>query len=79
MCCMNLYKNRYMLIDNRYTLLTKDNFVGKGGACEYRKQEDMMRQTELLIKKFGNVIRPKRATVAREIINEGERSLNAPF
>lgn len=79
MSCLNVFKNRYMLIDNRFAFYTKDNFKAKGGCCDYRTLEDMKETTLALREDFGDVIKIKKATNGKMAINEGERSLKFPF
>jgi len=55
-CGLNAHKNRYIFADERYTLLTVGNFNAMGGATDYRKQSDMVMQTEKLMGMFGEAI-----------------------
>lgn len=77
--CLNIYKHRYSLIDNRYMFRTLGNFNAIGGCNDYRTRESMIKNTLYLRKKFGEVIKFKEATAIKKNVNFGERSLIFPY
>ena len=79
MCCLNVYKNRYMFIDHRYAFITQGNFSAEGGCNLDRTKEDMMTTTLKLRKTFGDVIKIKKPTAGKGKLREGERSVSFPF
>lgn len=76
---LNAYKNRYCLIDTRYSFTTKDNFKSKGGASTYRTAESMKNDTLLLRETFGECFVLKKDSARRSGVNKGERQLKIPF
>jgi signal peptidase I len=76
---LNAYKNRYGFFDCRFTFITKDNFVGDGGCCEYRTEKMMLDNTIRLRKMFGDAVVVKRATHVKKNIHQGERSILIPY
>lgn len=76
---LNAHKNRYGFFDERFTFVTKDNFVGDGGVCEYRTNEMMLENTIKLRKLFGEAVKIKKATGIKSKIHLGERSVQVPF
>lgn len=78
MSCLNVFKHRYMLIDDRYGFISK-NFVNNGGLQEVRNIDNIQNDTLILRQFFGEVINLKKANTHKSKINEGERSLNFPF
>jgi hypothetical protein len=80
MSCLNIYKNRYGLIDARYLFVTKQNFALSGGCMDYRTTQAMVNNTKKLIAAFGSdIVRFKRKTYSKKNIHLGERSLLFPF
>lgn len=77
--CLNVYKNRFGFIDNRYSFVTDGNFTAKGGCNDYRTRNSMIDNTYYLRKKFGNVINLKGGTALKKKVNYGERSLKFPY
>ena len=77
--CLNAYKNRYFLMDMRYAFFTKDNFMARGGCNDYRTEDDMKKNTILLRKHFGSVVKLKMPGHGRKKINLGERSISIPL
>ena len=79
MSCLNVYKNRYMFIDHRYSFVTQGNFSAEGGCNLDRTKEDMILTTLKLRKTFGNVIKIKKPTAGKSKLREGERTVSFPF
>jgi len=79
MSCLNVYKNRYMFIDHRYSFVTQGNFSAEGGCNLDRTKEDMLLTTLKLRKTFGNVIKIKKPTAGKSKLREGERTVSFPF
>ncbi len=79
MSCLNVYKNRYMFIDHRYSFVTQGNFVAEGGCNLDRTKEDMLLTTLKLRKTFGDVIKIKKPTAGKSKLREGERTVSFPF
>tara|TARA_R110002153_G_scaffold4216_4_gene20266 strand:+ start:1965 stop:2714 length:750 start_codon:yes stop_codon:yes gene_type:complete len=79
MSCLNVYKNRYMFIDHRYSFVTQGNFVAEGGCNLDRTKEDMLLTTLKLRKTFGEVIKIKKPTAGKSKLREGERTVSFPF
>jgi len=77
--CLNAYKNRYMFMDTRYGIHTKDNFQSTGGCADYRTQTDFIETTIKLRKTFGNAIHIKSASGGKKNIYKGERTVSLPF
>lgn len=77
--CLNIYKNRYMFIDTRFTFHTKDNFEAVGGCNDTRTTEIMAKNTIELKKLFGDAIQLKKPSNIRKKVNWGERSLKLPY
>lgn len=77
--CLNMYKHRYCLIDNRYSFITEDNFKAIGGCNDYRTRESMIKNTLYLRQKFGECITYKEPTALKKNVNIGERSLKFPY
>lgn len=77
--CLNIYKHRYGLIENRYSFITDANFKATGGCNDYRTRESMIKNTIYLRKKFGEVIHYKEPSMLKMNVNIGERSLKFPF
>tara|TARA_Y100000004_G_C8940660_1_gene424020 strand:+ start:492 stop:1247 length:756 start_codon:yes stop_codon:yes gene_type:complete len=79
-CCMNMYKNRFSVIDQRYVFKTYQNFTSDGGCSLYRTQESMVKNTERLKALFGtDIIKDKVMSKLKKSINKGERTLIFPF
>ncbi len=79
MSCLNVYRNRYMLIDHRWCFVTQGNFSAEGGCNLDRTREDMLLTTLKLRKTFGNVINVKKPTAGKGKLREGERTVTFPF
>lgn len=79
MCCLNVYKNRYMFIDHRYAFITKGNFEAVGGCNLDRTQQDMIDTTLRLRKTFGSVVHIKAPTAGKGKLRKGERSITFPY
>lgn len=79
MCCLNVYKNRYMFIDHRYAFITQGNFSAEGGCNLDRTKDDMITTTLKLRKTFGDAIKIKKPTAGKSKLREGERSVSFPF
>jgi hypothetical protein len=79
MSCLNVYKNRYMYIDQRYSFISIGNFSAEGGCNLDRTKEDMLLTTLKLRKTFGNAITIKKPTSGKGKIREGERTCKFPF
>lgn len=77
--CLNMYKNRYCLIDNRYSFITDGNFKAIGGCNDYRTRDSMIKNTLYLREKFGEAIVYKAPTKLKQNVNLGERSLKFPY
>jgi len=79
-CCLNIYKNRFSVIDQRYVFKTHDNFTSDGGCALYRTQESMIRNTERLKALFGSdIVHDKIQSKLKKKINKGERILIFPY
>jgi len=78
MSCLNMYKNRYMLRDERYGFVSS-NFENKGGLQNVRNTENMKSDTLILREHFGSVVEMKTLTKHLTSMNEGERRLTFPF
>lgn len=79
MSLMQAYKNRFGFFDCRFTFVTKDNFLSRGGCCEYRTIEMMKKNTLELKRLFGEAVIIKHQSNTKKNINEGERSIHIPF
>ena len=79
MCCLNVYRNRFMFIDHRYAFITKGNFEAEGGCNLDRTQKDMLETTLRLRKTFGDVVRIKQATAGKGKLRQGERTITFPY
>ena len=79
MSCLAVYTYRFVLIDNRWSFMTVDNFQAIGGCNGYRTVETMKENTLLLRKTFGKVVQVKHAGPTKKKVNEGERSLIFPY
>lgn len=77
--CLNVYKNRYMFVDRRFTFSTKDNFLSDGGCADVRNTEVMMKNTLILRRTFGEVVTSKKVTPHKKHVHKGERSISFPF
>ena len=75
----NVFKNRFMLIDDRYGFWTTTNFKNAGGCARDRNTDKMKKNTLLLREMFGECVCIKTANIQRKNINEGERSLSFPY
>jgi hypothetical protein len=75
----NVFKNRYMLINDRYGFFTTANFKSDGGCSLDRNTDSMKKNTLMLREMFGEAVSIKTANIQRKNINEGERSLSFPF
>jgi hypothetical protein len=79
MCCLNIYKNRFMFCNWRYAFVKSKNFQNKGGLQGIRNAENMKSDTLILKEHFGDVIKTKVATSDKKKLIEGERSLSFPL
>lgn len=79
MSCLNVYKNRYMYIESRYSIVTQGNFEAEGGCQTDRTKDGMLETTLKLRRQFGNVIHIKKPTAGKGKLREGERSVTFPF
>jgi len=77
--CLNVYRNRYMFIDTRFTFKTVGNFTATGGVNGERTLEDMKENTFYLRKKFGEVISIKTPSANKTKVNKYERSISFPY
>ena len=77
--CLNMYKHRYCLIDERYSFLTDGNFKSLGGCNGQRTRESMIRNTMHLREIFGEVIVCKEPNAVKKNVNIGERTLKFPY
>lgn len=77
--CLNMYKHRYCLIDNRYSFITDKNFAAIGGCNDYRTRESMIKNTMYLREKFGEAIAYKEPTRLKKNVNVGERTVKFPY
>ena len=77
--CLNKYKNRSHLMENRWTFKTQDNFKSSGGCSGYRTIDGMKANTLRLKKLFGDAISFKQPSSGKKNIYEGERSISFPF
>lgn len=75
----NVYKNRFMIIDNRYAFFTKDNWTSDGGCSMDRNSQNLKRDTLLLRELFGEVVHIKTGTSMKKNLIEGERTLKFPY
>ena len=79
-CCLNIYKNRFSVIDQRYVFKTYQNFTSDGGCAMYRTQDSMIRNTQRLQALFGtDVVKPKKQSKLKKSVNKGERILIFPY
>ena len=79
-CCMNMYKNRYSVIDQRYVFKTYQNFTSNGGCSLYRTEASMIKSTQRLQALFGSdIVHEKVQSKLKKSINKGERTLIFPF
>jgi len=79
-CCMNIFKNRFSVIDQRYVFKTHQNFTSNGGCAMYRTQESMIRNTNRLKALFGeDIVHDKVQSKLKKNINKGERILIFPY
>ena len=76
---MNYYKNRYALIDMRFTFHTKDNFLADGGVNDTRTVDMMEQNTLRLRREFGERVVIKKPTNNKKKVHRGERSIIFPF
>ena len=76
---LHAYQNRYGLIDRRFTFVTKDNFIGDGGCCEYRTEDMMIENTLRLRKTFGEAVVLKSRAHTKTSVHKGERTIKIPF
>jgi len=79
MSCLNVFKHRFMLIDDRYGFMTTENFKNAGGCSTDRNIEIMKEDTLILREAFGEVVNIKQATTHKMNVREGERILRFPF
>lgn len=79
MSCLNVYKNRYMFIETRYSFVTQGNFEADGGCQLDRTKNTMLETTLKLRRTFGDVIAIKQKTTGKGKLREGERSVVFPF
>jgi hypothetical protein len=79
MSCLNVYRNRYMLIDSRYSFVTDGNFSASGGCQLDRTKTEMLKTTLKLKRTFGDVVRVKAQTTGKAKLREGERTVTFPF
>lgn len=77
--CINAVKNRYCLIDNRYSFISDGNFTAIGGCNGYRTNKSMEDATLYLRKLFGDAIQLKQPTNSKTKVNKFERSLHFPY
>jgi len=77
--CLNIYKHRFMLIDTRYAVFTKDNFKGEGGCSTDRTLTEFQENTLRLRKTFGEVVHMKSKSGGKKTFFKGERTLSFPF
>ena len=77
--CLNVYKNRFMLINDRYGFFTEANFKNDGGCSGSRNVEIMKENTLKLREYFGDCVHIKKATILKTKLNEGERSISFPY
>jgi hypothetical protein len=77
--CLNIYRHRFMLIDTRYAVFTKDNFKGEGGCSTDRTLTEFQENTIRLRKTFGEVVHMKSASGGKKTFFKGERTLSFPF
>lgn len=79
-CCMNIFKNRFSVLDQRYVFKTKQNFTSDGGCALYRTQDSMIRNTERLKALFGtDIVHDKGQSKLKKNVNKGERILIFPY
>lgn len=57
MTLLNLYKNRYGIVDYRYAFAQEETFVREGGQTEFRSTEREAEEVKLLQRYFGNCIK----------------------
>jgi len=79
MSCLNVYRNRYMVIDGRYSFITDGNFEAEGGCQIDRTKTEMLKTTLKLKRTFGDVISVKQKTTGKNKLREGERTVTFPF
>jgi hypothetical protein len=79
MSCLNVYRNRYMIIENRYSFVTDGNFEAEGGCQLDRTKSEMLKTTLKLKRTFGDAIHIKRGTSGKSKLREGERTVTFPF
>lgn len=77
--CLNMYKYRYCLIDERYSFMTDGNFKARGGCNGQRTRESMIQNTMHLRELFGEAILCKEPNAVKKNVNIGERSLKFPY
>ena len=79
-CCLNIYKNRFSVIDQRYVFKTFQNFTSDGGCAMYRTTDSMLKNTQRLQALFGaDTIKPKKQSKLKKSVNEGERIVIFPY
>jgi len=79
MSCLNVFKNRFMLIDDRYGFMTTDNFGSSGGCSTDRNIDVMKNDTLMLRESFGEVVNIKQVTTHKMNVREGERIIRFPY
>ena len=79
MSCLNMFKHRYCLIDERYSFMTDGNFKSKGGCNGQRTRESMIKNTMHLREIFGEVVTFKEPNTVKHNVNFGERTLKFPY
>jgi len=77
---INAYKYRYLLMDNRFSMiLTAETFKTSGGMAEFRTLEAEKKDTILLKKWFGDAIVVKSDTKIRKRTHQYEKTLRVRF
>ena len=79
MSCLNVYKNRFMLIDDRYGFMTTENFGNSGGCSGDRHTQVMQDDTLYLREQFGEVVSMKKWSTHKMNVRQGERTIKFPF
>jgi len=79
MSCLNVFKNRFMIIDDRYGFMTTDNFANSGGCSGDRNTQIMQDDTLYLREHFGDVVKMKKWSTHKKNVREGERTIQFPF
>jgi hypothetical protein len=81
LCCLNAYRNRILLRDDRYAFCQRETFTGSGGQSFYRSSTSEQRDVEILRRKYGDVIQLGKlgGTRRRDYAGVQKVTLSLPF